>query len=185
MATKIIKTTSRTQTIFVPPQNFLRFYIDSIEDASKKFAFLIQEDDFDRANVILHLNPQKLKEKLISTTTGIATVRDSFMYPLMEEVVQRLYSAGIPQQREKLHIFFNVRREVQPEKEIPLGLKSFSTEDLSYGFEIWLIASGISVLVFMAEIGWKLCFYLWVEFKEYVGLAFVVNFLRTYTRKAH
>jgi hypothetical protein len=114
---------------------------------------------------------------------GMAMFRNNMLFPLIESVIQRLIDAGITQQLEKFHMEYEKRRLLMQAPKKVEELKSFTVEDLSYGFEIWIITTAISLIVFCCEIIPEVAIILWKEFRNLVGLIFALNFLRGYVEK--
>lgn len=100
-------------------------------------------------------------------TFAISVEKNSILYDLMKNVTQKLFEAGILQYSYKLQEVWGFPIN-PPEPEDKRRI--FSMNDLGYGFEIWLIACGISTFVFVIEI-----LYFWLP--KIMGK--IVEFLRS------
>jgi hypothetical protein len=113
-----------------------------------------------------------LNQRFFVTSVGLATSNNHFIFPLADDVMQNLISAGIPQHLEKFHIdsILHPYQDDDDAKE-PIVL---SIDDLNFGFIIWLVTSGVSVAAFIFEIltvnSFNLC-------KFYFGLILFIKLL--------
>jgi hypothetical protein len=173
----------RANLVLMKPKFFKEFYLKNIEDLTKKAAFLVKELTYERVNAKRGLNPKRLKENFMTKTQGIGTKKNNFLFAFMDEILQKLNSGGIPQHLQKFHTELNL---IKRRRMVPLIVeekKSFSIDDLHYGFVIWFISSAISCLAFMCELIVQFSIYSWKKFRKYVVLLFVLNFLRKYVKK--
>lgn len=122
---------------------FLREY----EGDLRKTAILIQERILDVFASHHGSHHKKFNEKLLALSVGISTIQNNFMFNIFEDSVQHLTSAGILQW---MMIFY---REYffPPSSEDPKGPQVLKVDDLSFGFEIWLIASAFALTAFVIE----------------------------------
>lgn len=91
---------------------------------------------------------QLLNEKLMTTFIGFAMFKGSFLFPLLNDVVEKIIPAGIPQFLKKFHVCMRCLRK-PPED--PSGPSVLSMDDLEFGFIICLVASAISSIFFVIE----------------------------------
>lgn len=142
-----------------------------IENFSAKLAFFMYQ------------NPEfkgiQLKETFFSSTAGISIERNSFLYNAINDALQWLITGGIAQ-----FIFNFYIEDYFPEKpKPPKEPKILAIDDLSYGFIIWLIASLITIFIFLVEIFVK---YIWVKIIKWLkrgagnllGFFFIVNYVK-------
>lgn len=98
-----------------------------------------------------------------------AVRHNSFLYPILNEVVDKLLTTGIAQ-----HLYKNYVKTILFEEE-KKQLKVLTLSDLSFGFTLWGVACGISALAFLIEFSW-------VRFKkiarQIIGLIFFVTLLK-------
>lgn len=115
---------------------------------------------FLKANLEVMKN-QKYQTHLTSTGTMSMNCMSNFV----NDVFARLIEAGIPQlyNRRLFDLFPHHFEDEDP--------KVFTVADLSFGFEIWLIACGISTCAFLLEV---LTF--WV--RELMGRIALISFLK-------
>lgn len=89
-----------------------------------------------------------MKEKLQKFLYGVSLMRNNFLYNLTESVMSSLVEGGIPQ-----YFLTYIEDVVLREKPSdPVEPKTFSIEDLEFGFIIFLVACGISIVAFLIEI---------------------------------
>lgn len=139
----------RATIILKSDKEIINFYKDNIRNASAKLAFFMQDTFFD----ILHSETDGiqgiyLKQKLFSYPIGIGTFKNNFMSQLIEETLQRMIPAGVPQYLFEHHRWLKFGR-IHVETEI--GPNVLSMDDLSFGFVLWAAVCGMSVVVFVAE----------------------------------
>jgi hypothetical protein len=79
---------------------------------------------------------------------GFSTTRNNFLYHLYQEVTQYLSAAGIPQWIIKSHVEW----WSHPSGISLNGPEVLTTEDLSFGFFIWLMSTGVSIVAFGFEL---------------------------------
>lgn len=130
---------------FLQGDKFLR----QLDDPKSKIAVTIDEDSFTAFKHNLVNLPKFLTEKL-TFLKGIGTNHNNHAFWLIEDTMQILISAGIPQWYRKFIfevLFWDVRHE---EKEP----KKFGFDDLAFGFVIWGVACLVTIVVFMMELIW-------------------------------
>lgn len=132
-------------------------------DPKSRIAFMIDADSF---NAFKHNFPEVpgiLEEKL-KFLKGVGTWKNNHAFWLVEETMQKLISAGIPQWYRK-YIFEVLLRDARHEES---ESKVFGFEDLEFEFVIWGVACLMTIFVFFMELVW---FYA----REYVGLYVVMR----------
>lgn len=135
----LIPESQRPKIMKLSEKLFFEFFIKFIDDDSAKFAFFTDESP--------KLRGIQLKETLLSDRDGIRMGRNHALFWLSEDLLQFLTAGGIPQ---RIYNFYNEIFYPPKEKEI-LEPKVMTIDDLSYGFVIWIIASGFTVFIFVFE----------------------------------
>jgi hypothetical protein len=152
---------------------FLKLYREQINNASAKLAFHMSKSGY---NLMKHLHNCSgifLEEKLITRPAGIETFKNDFLYQTAEDVLQHTISAGIPQHMVKYHD--GITLKIEPEINDDEGPKVLALKDLAFGFNIWLIVVGISLLVFILEwVYFHLKITIKREVKRFLGNLFVL-----------
>ena len=113
-----------------------------------KFALIESSKTFRILKSLLRDCPNAMKkETILVRRFGTSCYKNNFMFYLTEEVTQILVQAGIPQYlREYVaDFYFPLRQEV-------IEPQVFAIEDLEFGFEIWLVACAVSIVVFIVEL---------------------------------
>lgn len=121
------------------------------------------------------LNGIEIKENLMSYQLGLATSWNSFIFSTAQKAIRQLIPTGIPQEVKKFHLE-NLYHARQDDKRGPNVLR---LSDLSFGFLIWLVACGVSSVVFMIEffVG-KILFELRKLLKKLLGLFLFIRGLK-------
>lgn len=109
----------------------------------------MSDDDERTLQSIYKVTGTQMDENFLSFLVGIGTVKNNFLSQLTEEVLQRLITAGISQWQMKFHTDFWFPKYPNDKNSEPTVL---CVDDLNFGFIIWLIACGISGLMFLCEI---------------------------------
>lgn len=131
-------------------------------------AFFLQDDHLRNFNFEFKIHAKPLKERLYAVASAITFYRNNFMLRLTDEVMQGLITGGIPQ-----NFYKRTLSPIIPEKQNqPTVLK---IEDLKFGFIIWLISCGISILFFSFELLWIFYLKLLIEIKNLIGLILVLK----------
>lgn len=104
----------------------------------------------------------------------VGIYKESILVDVFREVTEKLFEAGILQFSDRLQeeLAFPIGREEPVDNR-----RIFSMNDLGFGFQIWLVACGISTTVFVLEV---LIF--WVpkgkdKVVEFVGSIIVLSIL--------
>lgn len=120
-----------------------------------------------------------LKQKLFSYPIGFGTFKNHFMNALIEDTLQLMIPAGIPQYLFEHHRWLkfgkvHVNRKVGP--------NVLSVDDLSFGFVVWVCCCGISAIIFCVELCGPL---LKVVVDKFIGLIVFASFLKKGLLRGH
>lgn len=114
----------------------------------------------------------RLSEDFLTTFHGISTVRNHFLFDLVEKTVQNSLAAGIYQQNFNFATWDRFRQVKEVEVNEP---KVLSVHDLQFGFVVWIYTCWVSIIIFCFE-----C--LMVKSKntlsDFIGLYLVVKNLK-------
>jgi hypothetical protein len=105
-------------------------------------------------------DPLFLDKPFITMPVAMVTFPNHFMFQVINEVMEKIIPAGIPQywySLQKWERYIKTRVKIRSLEE----LKSLSLDDDGFGFVIWLVACGVSSAVFLVEmLSWP-----WVKVK--------------------
>ncbi|KAL7024281.1 hypothetical protein ACKWTF_012972 [Chironomus riparius] len=149
------------------------FYKNNIKNSSARLAFFMQDTFFDRIHFSTNgIQGIDLKQKLFSYPIGFITYKNYFMNELIEDTLQLMIPAGIPQYLYEYHRWLKFGR-VHVDRKV--GPKVLSIDDLSFGFVLWAVACGLSAIVFCVEL-----FGLWLRFAidRIIGLFIFSNIFK-------
>lgn len=107
-----------------------------------------------------------------STLLALSTFKHSILYDILHDVLEKTIPAGIPQYLEKYSIDVLFSKYEPYVDEEP---KVLTLNDLGFGFVVWLVACGISMIGYAAE---KLTFQLRKPMRTLIGL---ILFLKLFT----
>lgn len=94
--------------------------------------------------------PVVLKENFLTVPAGIASPRNYYLFPALEEALQLTIPMGIPQHNKEVYDIHAYKlRDYVETIDDP---KVLAFGDLDFGFVIWLAACGVSFCVFLCEI---------------------------------
>lgn len=113
-----------------------------------KTAYLENDRNFQVTTALYKNPPKRMKSKVKTEKFGIATMRNNFIYNVTENVMSALVESGIAQYFFQ-YIKLVVLKGLPTDQQEP---KKFSIEDLKFGFVIFLICCGISIVAFLCEI---------------------------------
>jgi len=139
---------SRIQ-IFRDCSDLSRLYCTFLADDKEKTAFFMEEIQFAAMNSICRGSAFKLKGFWMNPVlTTLATPRNSFIYDVLNEVLEKLVPAGIPQHLDMFHteMLFKAYKPF-----VDKSPKVLKITDLSFGFVLWLCACGFSASSFLCE----------------------------------
>lgn len=146
--------------------DIVKTYCTFFDDPDAKLAFFINDVQHRALNSICRGAATYLKNsKIIFDMSVLCTARNSFLYNTLNQIMDKMVPAGIPQYLLKFHEA-NLYDYFIPEiKNSPNILK---IEDLFHGFAIWLAACGLSILACLMEISWPQRRQIWSKFKEFL-----------------
>ena len=121
-----------------------------MSDPSIKAAITVTTNDYKAIKSLQTNVPKLLKESVALGSFAACTFSNNFIFRLMDSTMSRIFEAGIPQYQFSYLMDF----ELKPLLDEPKGPSIFSISDLEFGFVTWLIACGISIGAFIAELLW-------------------------------
>ncbi|KAG5668717.1 hypothetical protein PVAND_016645 [Polypedilum vanderplanki] len=102
---------------------------------------------------IFKIKPNRIEGNIFTIPVGIGMYKNHFMYDSVEEIMKMSLSSGIFNQHLKYYRWktgqTRVSKNSLPDKKI------LTMENLSYGFNIWLIACAFAILQFIFELIFK------------------------------
>jgi hypothetical protein len=127
----------------------INIYENEINNDTIKLAFLMTERYFIFFNYHESISALFLKETYITRPEGVQMKANHILFQIAEDVMQHTIATGIPQWRRKFND--NILNKFEPavDDDEP---KVFALKDLSFGFNIILIALGISIFAFVLEV---------------------------------
>ena len=115
-------------------------------------AFFLEDIQYNIFNSICKGAAFKLRNfKRDAAISALFTKRNSFIYDILNQVLEKIIPAGIPQYLVKYHES-NMYKEYVPI--VDNSPRVLTVDDLEYGFVLWLGACGISVVGFLLEFIW-------------------------------
>lgn len=121
-----------------------------MSDSSFKTAITVTKIDHKVIKSYTADAPKLMKESISFEPFGACTYPNNFAFKLIDDTMSRLVEAGIPQFHFNYLMNFDLRSLLVPSWEPSV----FNLSDLEFGFVTWLIACGISIGVFTAELVW-------------------------------
>lgn len=140
----IYKSVKRLQT----EKEFFNVFMQNYQNASAKIAFFADEHNLNELNSLCHCENIVLKEVLFRYPVGLKIYSVSTTFELLENTLQHIIPFGIPQHLIEFHNWMLYGRLIDPDLNEP---QVFTLESLSFGFIIWLVACGISLLGYIME----------------------------------
>lgn len=122
-----------------------------LDDPATKAALPTSETDLKFIRAGFANVPNILEEQINFAPDGVCVHHESFFAQLSHKVSSDLISSGIIQHQFNYFLDF----EIKPLVDLPKGPKVFAIEDLKFGFIVWLIACGISLIAFAGEFLYK------------------------------
>lgn len=169
----------RPNGFIVPWKDYPEFFTENIGDSSKKLAFIFVDQFINFKIIKLGIEPNRIKERIISSNAGIAMLKNNFFFHLLSDLIHELNAGGIPQFLDQLYLNFALIKRNCPTLS---GPQVMTTDDLDYGFAIWFIACGISLLGFFSEFlkfyFEKLLNFFKLTLRNFLGLALLISILR-------
>jgi hypothetical protein len=148
-------------------------FCDQIKNSSAKIVFYLSFDMYQTSTVSCRKSGIKFQERVLKFPTSFALYPHADIYKIFDETFQLLISSGIAlYHSETVRTNFKFKDE---EKEP----KVLSCDDLSFGFIVWLVACGISIVAFALEISFELMLkILKIITKNFVGLYLILVLLQ-------
>jgi hypothetical protein len=144
---------------------------------SSKTAVLLTEHDYKVLKATYDNVPELMEERYdyYGMSLAFCTFHHAYNSRLVEKVQTHLVQGGILQHTNDYFLNFELMAHVDEGS----GPNVFSLEFLSFGFYIWFIACGISILAFFAEVLW-FCIRIRMEkaLRNFLALFFLLRFLR-------
>ena len=129
--------------------NIIQSYCNNYDKVNAKLAFFMEDIQYTTRNSFCKGAAVKLKNfKKEATLSVLLTFTNSFLYDTLNELMDKIVPAGIPQYLIKYHEF-NMFKVFVPADLSPVRI--LTIQDLEYGFVIWLGACGISFVGFLME----------------------------------
>lgn len=128
------------------PEYFTIFLTQS-QNSSAKIAIILQ----DQAMHYLEINAKnfstwlRLSDNFRTSTSGFGFYGGNFFFPIVDKTVQQLTDTGIVNNLVKTVLMTKIKMEKVKNAKVLL------VNDLSFGFVIWLMSCGISVVIFACE----------------------------------
>jgi len=154
-------------------QEYAEEYCNNYDKVSQRKAFFMEDIQYSTFNTICRGSALKLKRFRKDTTiTALLTYKNSFIYEFLDNLLQKTIPFGIPQHLMSFHYFMLFKYYEVLNVKDP---KVLTIDDLSFGFVLWLIACGISVIGFFMEL---LSFKLRKVLRNFIGLWMLLSILR-------
>jgi hypothetical protein len=156
------------RNIFFTTSEYEDFYIKNYNNASAKFALFAKNGTVSWLNKICQCSSLLLPETLITKPIALAIDKNHFLFDLIDDTLQRIIAAGIPQHSAVYHkwvLYRGISEEVESNP------KSIALNDVAIAFNLWFITLGISTLVLVCEFSWMQLKILSFHMREFLGLA--------------
>jgi hypothetical protein len=148
---------------------FRQYFLKHYNNETEKLAFYMDDNAAPTFLFDFKISAPRLEQNVFCTTLGMALTKNHFFYFLLDKIVQDLSSTGIMQK---------FRRDVYSPDKVSLDRKKpkvLSTQDLEFGFVLWLIALTIPTSCFALEFlsyffFRKIKFYFVRVVKNFVGI---------------
>ena len=121
-----------------------------MSDTSTKAAITVTENDYKVIKSLESNVPKLLRQSIPLFPFAPCTFPNNFIFKLMNATMICLIEAGIPQ----YHLNYLMDFDMMALPETPSEPSILSIYDLEFGFVTWLIACGISIGAFLAELLW-------------------------------
>jgi hypothetical protein len=131
--------------------DYIDVYLKNYKNASAKFAFYADNDTVSELNILCQCSNLLLQESLLTRQVRLALSKDNIIYDLIENTLQRILAAGIPQHSAEYHKWVLYRRNAADEIDEP---KPFVLDDVFFAIALWLITLEASIVVFFGEVLW-------------------------------
>jgi hypothetical protein len=165
------------RNISLTTQEFEDFYVKNYNNASAKFALFADNGTVSKLNKICQCSSLLMPETLMTKPIALAIDKDHFLFDLIEDTLQRILAAGIPQHSAVFHKWVLYRGISEEEDSDPIP---FTLDDVAIAFNLWFVTLGISTLVFICEFLWVKLKILTFHMRELLG--FVLFFVLLHRR---
>lgn len=118
------------------------------QNYSAKLAFFIPDEQLAVLRKVCKCEPKVLKQPLFNIQVGIGLLPNHFLYDLTEDVVQKFISMGIIQNLYNYYSWVLFHTEIRNTGTGPMVL---SLDDVTFGFNIWIVMCCLSVIGFLIE----------------------------------
>jgi hypothetical protein len=158
-------------------------YKDQINNDTAKVAFLQSKEQLMIIKGLSGIIGTILKERWLNRPSGFIFAKNHILFWLAEDILQQTIATGIPQRRKEFYdeIIYQIEPEIEDDEP-----KVLTLNDLAFGFNIVLIALGVSCIVFILEI---IHFQLKIKMRRYVrsflGKLFVLMNVLQWLRRYH
>ncbi|CAG9810552.1 unnamed protein product [Chironomus riparius] len=133
-------------------------YCESLGNSKDKAAFFIEDIQYSVFNYICGGAAIRMRDfRLEIPMTAMFIMYNSFLYEFINDILWKLIPAGIPQHLIDYHAL-NLHKKYEPFSD--LSPKVLKLADLSFGFVLWAVACGFSVVGFIFE-------YFQIQFQKY------------------
>jgi hypothetical protein len=161
----------------------MQVYCDQINNDTAKMAFYISKSTVTYIKYLKNCSGIFMEQRWIKRPAGFALDRNSILFRLVEDILQHTIATGIPQHLKKYHEDFILKIDPVVEDDEP---KVLTMEDLSFGFNIVLIALGVSTIVFVLEVLYFRTKKFIVEnVRKIIGNVFVLLLLKQWLKRYH
>jgi hypothetical protein len=147
--------------------NIDELFLKNHKNASSKLAFFADNQTVSELNKICQCSSLLLPETLMTKPIGLAVDKNHFLFDLIEDTLQRILAAGIPQHSSEFHKWVLYRRNTASSNS---DSKPFTLKDVDIAFNLWFITCGISIFVFVCEFVWVKMKILSFHMREFLGL---------------
>ncbi|CAG9807510.1 unnamed protein product [Chironomus riparius] len=149
----ILELLEKTELLNVEILNYEEFeksIFKNIDDSSAKTAFCNYHNILESCLFHTQTQNEYLDETLYSTLSSYYFLKHNFLYQLADETLQRLLSNGIMMHAIEFNDFCMNLETFQVKEVKPMN--QFTLNDLSYGFNLCILATIISYVAFMLEL---------------------------------
>lgn len=154
----------RKDLFFKTLDEYKQFFLENHNNPTPRYAFYADEAIADELNAACMCSNEIFKEILFTYQTAFGSYIFEFVRYTLEDTLQHIIPAGIPQHSIEYHRWALYGRW---EQEIDGGPKVLAMNDLSFGLVLWLGACGVSFLGFCMEL---LHFKLRKPLRTFIGL---------------
>lgn len=153
--------------------NYTNLFCDEIKNSTAKLAFFLTQGHYSFLTFQCDLIGIIFETKILRYPNGFALFQNSDIFQIFEETLQHLISSGITLHHDRLDERSILQKEQEKEPKV------LAINDLSFGFVVWLIACGISLLGFFVEILFKIILgKLRVSLRDLCGLYVLIKLIK-------